>query len=88
MCISDPDSNHCRVYIASVEDALNLALQLEKIVLAQCDLFHVKIDSFLNDDFKIHFDLRSIFLVVLIDITSTLKNFSLEIRLILTEINK
>ena len=88
MCISDSDSNHCRVNIASVEDALDLALQLEKVVLAKCDLFHLKLDRFLNDDFKIHFDLLIIFLLVLIDITPTINNFSLKLRLILTEINK
>ena len=40
---------HCRVRISRVEDAFNLAFELEEIVLAQCDFPDLQVDGLLND---------------------------------------
>ena len=49
MRVLNSQSQHRRARISRVEDAFNLAFELEKVVLAQCDLLDLQVDGLLND---------------------------------------
>ena len=50
--VSDADPHHCMVYsLTRLEDILNLAFQLEKVILIEQYLSRLKFDGLCNDNF-------------------------------------
>ena len=49
MCILNPQPQHRRCRIPRVEDAFDLAFELEEVVLAQLNFLYLQVDGLLND---------------------------------------
>ena len=87
LSVGDADPHHCMVNIFTcLEDILNLAFKLEKVILIKEYLSRLKFDGLLHDNFQIHdnFLIISMFTdLVLVQIATALNDHQLEFILFL-----